>query len=186
MDFAGPASTLEITETEDIILFRVIPRKRWIDILTLIIVFAFCISEAALKFGPVFGVLAALGLGLWLLWQWNTGTPQSLMVTQYELVSSRNGTRRWNRIYGITHVHGGKHNPSGLYTQEPFNGDCLLELDEDQTFEVIKAIYAKFPYPVLMPEPPSPFDRLAASIPILGGESRLITLNLSKPEDPKV
>jgi len=186
MDFAGPASTLEISAKDDAILFRVVPHKRWIDLLVpAVIMSGACIVTA--PWGLAISILAGLGVcGWWAIRWFGPEEIHSLLVTEYQLVSSRAGTIRWHQIYGVTYGHGGEDDPSGLYTQGAIGGDCLLVLSEEQTLEVITAIYAKFPYLKLKPQPePGPLAWLADRIPILGGSSSsLTTLGLSNPKDP--
>jgi hypothetical protein len=175
MDFAGNEVELEVSEVGGILLFRTMPRKRWIDVLLYGFFVAFFVYFIRTRV-PWYWSVGIGGSISWSIYKWIKAAPQELWVSDRDVIASDKVTIPWNEIVGIDYRQGDEDNPSGLYARQRWGSICLLpRLDEDQTARVIEAIYSRFKNLTLAEE--------GESFSLFGKRDELISLGLSAPKD---
>lgn len=182
MKWWGPTTKLQTLAETDGVRFRATGQRRIGDLILPVLAGIGFVIELCRKggIGPLFGLGALVALPLW---YWLCQSVTELKVTEFELSATgdlgntldRSLRLRWTEVSGIEFRYGGEDESRGLYVRQGrWSRTCIMpNLDEDQTNQVIAAIYQRFPDLVMA-------DAGQGRGSLFGSSGDPITLGLSK------
>ena len=184
MDWFGPRTHIEVVELENELLIRATGLKYWFNIFLPLGV-SIGISYIAWRdrsLAATLGVIAVILVGSF---DWFRSRNAELKVTENDLEATGylgKGSNEyvhlvWPEIRDLKYQVGSKSRSSGLVAMTgKWSSTCLMaDLSEEQTDEVIGAIYRHFPYLEMAKD--------SGSWSLFGGGSEIMTLGLSKSDE---